>query len=492
MWIAAVGLALTNFLVILDTTITNVSVPHIAGGLAISPAQGTWTITSYAVAEAITVPLSGWLAGRFGTLRTAIGALLGFGLFSVLCGMARTIEVLVLMRVLQGLCGGPLMPMTQTMLLRVFPREKMGIANALWAATAVSAPIFGPLAGGLIADNLNWSWIFYINLPMVGLTYLIITSTMRAFETPTRYERIDLIGMALLIAFAGSLQLVLDLGREHDWFASGMIVSFAAVAVIGFLAFVVWELTDGHPAVDLTVLRHRSLAVAMPVMAVSYSALFGMLVLVPLWLQSVQGYTAEAAGQVMAMQGFLGVLFAPIAAAMIQRIDIRFVITLGMLIAILSTLMRAGWTTDAGFWSFAASQLVQGASIPLIFIGVMTIAMIDVPPDEVANAAGLLSFVRTVSGAAGAAVATSAWESSTRVSRSELVGTLHDVGQAGAQVPLPGDARLGLIEGLVDSQAATLASAAVYGWMILAMAVGIGLVWLMPRAIGTAGPAPAH
>jgi DHA2 family multidrug resistance protein len=194
----------------------------------------------------------------------------------------------------------------------------------------------------------------------------------------------------------------------------------------------------------------------------------------------------------MAMQGFLGVLVAPIAAAMIQRIDIRFVITLGMLIAILSTLMRAGWTTDAGFWSFAASQLVQGASIPLIFIGVMTIAMIDVPPDEVANAAGLLSFVRTVSGAAGAAVATSAWESSTRVSRSELVGTLHDVGQAGAQVPLPGDARLGLIEGLVDSQAATLASAAVYGWMILAMAVGIGLVWLMPRAIGTAGPAPAH
>lgn len=492
MWLAAVGLALTNFVVLLDTTITNVTIPHIAGGLAISPSQGTWTITSYAVAEAITVPLSGWLAARFGTLRTLVWAVVGFGLFSLLCGMAQTIELLVVLRIFQGLCGGPIMPMTQTMMVRVFPPEKMSVANALWATTAVTAPILGPLAGGIIADNLDWRWIFYINLPVVAVSYGIMTALLGSFETPKRRERVDAVGIVLLVLFAGSLQLVLDLGREHDWFGSSLIVSLTAIAVVAFVAFVIWELTDSHPVVDLRVLRHRSLAVGLPVMAASYSALMAMLVLVPLWLQSIVGYTGGAAGQAMAMQGVLAVLCAPAAAAMIQRFDMRLVITGGIGISIATATIRMGWTTDASFWTYATPQLLQGAGLPMFFIGIMTLSMVDVPPANFAMAAGLLSFVRTVSGAAGAALATTAWDDATRSSRAEMVGTLHGADQATVLLPQPSGWELSLIERLVDAQAATNGSAAVYGWAIVAMACAAGMVWFMPRAVGADLSPAAH
>ena len=240
LWLAAFGLALANFIVILDTTITNVSVPHIAGGLAISPSQGTWTITSYAVAEAITVPLTGWLAARFGTYRTLLFSLSGFALFSILCGIARTIELLVLLRVLQGLCGGPLMPLTQTLMLRVFPPEKMTAANALWGVTTIFAPILGPVVGGYISDNWSWPWIFYINLPVVVICVGIIVKLVARYETPTARERIDVVGLVLLVLFVGGLQLVLDLGRENDWFGSAMIVALALTSAIAFGAFVIW------------------------------------------------------------------------------------------------------------------------------------------------------------------------------------------------------------------------------------------------------------
>lgn len=493
MWLAGIGLALTNFVVILDMSITNVSIPHIAGGLAVSPSQGTWTITSYAVAEAITVPLAGWLAGRFGALRTLSWAVLGFGLFSLLCGVARTIELLVVFRIFQGLCGGPIMPMTQTMLVRVFPPDKMNVANALWAMTAVTAPVIGPVAGGVIADNISWPWIFYINLPVVGLSYAIVTTLLRRFETPIRRERVDGIGMVLLVLFVGSLQLVLDLGRENDWFASDMIVSLAVVAAIAFAAFTIWELTDNHPAVDLRVLRHRSLALGLPVMAAGYGSLIAMLVIAPLWLQSVIGYTASTAGQILAFQGILAMVAAPIAANLIQRRDMRIVITIGMMITVATALLRMGWTTDAGYWTFAGAQFLQGAALPMFFIGTMTMAMSDVPQAEFAMAAGLLSFMRTISSAAGAALSTTAWESATRESRAQLVGTMHGVDQLGAQLPLGQDrAGLALAERLVDAQAATIGSISVYGWALIATAASLVLVWSNRRTVAGKGPAPAH
>ena len=495
LWLAAVGLALCNFIVILDTTVTNVSVPHIAGGLAVSPSQGTWTITSYAVAEAITVPLSGWLSTRFGTLRTLLVSLTGFGLFSMLCGFARSIELLVMMRIMQGLCGGPMMPMTQTLLLRIFPPQKLGVANALWGVTAISAPIFGPLAGGYISDNWSWPWIFFVNLPVVAACFMIVSTLLRGYETERRAERIDAVGMILLVLFAGSLQLVLDLGRENDWFGSSMIVALAITSAIAFAAFIVWELTDDHPVVDLRVLRRRSLAVGLPVLGLGFASMMGLLVLIPLWLQSVMGYTADEAGRVMALQGVLAVFAAPVVAAMIQRVDLRLLITGGMVWISATAAWRIGWTTDAGFWTFALPQLMQGLGIPFFFITTMTLAMSDVPPREVALAAGLLSFVRTIAGAAGTALATAGWDDATRVARGEMVGTLHGVEQTAAQIQgagLGNGAGLAIIERMVDGQAATIGTAFVFGVAAVAVVSSGLLVWLLPRRTGAGGPMAAH
>lgn len=484
LWLAAIGLALANFVVILDTTITNVSVPHIAGGLAISPAQGTWTITSYAVAEAITVPLTGWLAMRFGAYRTLVVSLIGFALFSVLCGVARTIELLVVLRVFQGLCGGPLMPLTQTLMLRIFPPEKMGTANALWGVTTISAPILGPIVGGYISDNWSWPWIFYINLPVVLLCLAIIVKLVGRYETATERVRIDAVGLILLVVFVGCFQLVLDLGREHDWFASTMITGLAITSFVTFGAFVIWELTDPHPVVDLRVLRHRSLWVGLIAMALGFGGMFAMIVLVPLWMQSVVGYTASEAGHAMAFVGVFAVLMAPVAGKAFDKFDPRILITAGMLWLVMTSLMRTQWNTDGTFWDYAMPQILQGFGMPFFFIGLMMFSLSAVPMNEVASAAGLLSFMRTVAGAAGTALSTSMWDGATREARANMAGTLNGADGTMAQLQaagMPPDQARGVIERLVDAQAATVGSNYVFLVSAVVLFIAAWLVWLAPR-----------
>ena len=492
LWVAAFGLALANFVVILDTTITNVSVPHIAGGLAISPSQGTWTITSYAVAEAITVPLTGWLAARFGAYRTLVVSLIGFALFSVLCGIARTIELLVVLRVFQGLCGGPLMPLTQTLMLRIFPPEKMGTANALWGVTTISAPILGPIVGGYISDNWSWPWIFYINLPVVVLCLGIIVKLVGRYETATERVRIDAVGLILLVLFVGCFQLVLDLGREHDWFASTMITGLAITAFVTFGAFVIWELTDPHPVVDLRVLRHRSLWVGLIAMALGFGGMFAMIVLVPLWMQSVVGYTASEAGHAMAFVGVFAVAMAPVASKAFDRFDPRILITAGMLWLVMTSLLRTQWNTDGTFWDFALPQILQGFGMPFFFIGLMMFSLSSVPMNEVASAAGLLSFMRTVAGAAGTALSTSMWDSASREARANLAGSLNGADGAMAQMQAAGmepEQARGVIERLVEAQAATIGSNHVFLVSAVVLFIAAWLVWLAPRPQSLPGQA---
>lgn len=494
LWLAAFGLALANFVVILDTTITNVSVPHIAGGLAISPSQGTWTITSYAVAEAITVPLTGWLAARFGTYRTLVASLVGFALFSVLCGIARTIELLVVLRIFQGLCGGPLMPLTQTLMMRIFPPNKMGTANALWGMTTISAPILGPIVGGYISDNWSWPWIFYINLPIVLICLGLIVKLVARYETSARRERIDTVGLVLLVLFVGCLQLVLDLGREHDWFASPMIVGLAVTSFVTFGAFVIWELTDSHPVVDLRVLRYRSLWVGLLSMALGFGGMFAMIVLIPLWMQSVIGYTASEAGHAMAFVGVFAVVMAPVAGKAFEKYDPRILITAGMLWLVLISLWRTQWTTDGTFWDYALPQMLQGFGMPFFFIGLMTFSLSSVPMNQVASAAGLLSFMRTVAGAAGTALSTSIWDSSTRATRAELAGTLNGADGTMAQLQAGGmsqEQARGVIERLVEAQAATIGSNYVFAISAVILFIAAWLVWLAPRPITMPGQAAA-
>jgi DHA2 family multidrug resistance protein len=293
---AALLIGLGNFLVVLDTTIANVSVPTIAGALGVSSSQGTWVITSYAVAEAITVPLTGWLARKFGAQRVFLTCYISFAAVSLLCGLSTSLGTLLGARVLLGLVGGPIMPLSQMLLLRVFPKEKATLGTVLWAMTTLVGPVVGPILGGLICDSIGWSWIFFIKVPIAAAGGILLLGLLRGQPDPKYPAFIDKVGLGLLIVWVGALQIMLDEGRNHDWFASGEIRTLGIIAAIGFVAFLVWELTEKNPIVDLKVFRHRGFAAAATTYAVGFGGFFASIVLLPLWLQTNMGYTATWAG----------------------------------------------------------------------------------------------------------------------------------------------------------------------------------------------------
>ena len=489
------AIALANFIVVLDITNTNVSVPHIAGGLAISPSQGTWVITSYAVADAISVPLSGWLAARFGAVRLFVMALSGFALFSLLCGLSSTLGMLVVFRICQGFSGGPLMPLSQTLLMRVFSRQRAGLATGLWAMTTVCAPILGPILGGWISDGWSWPWIFFINLPIVVFCVVAALRVLPPFETPVVRAPIDIVGLILLIIWVGAFQMMLDTGRENDWFGSAFVVAMAIIAVIGFAVFVIWELTAENPVVDLRVFRYRSFAASTSAVAIGYGAFFASIVLTPLWLQQVVGYTATEAGYTTAFAGVFAVVMSPIAARLIGRVDLRFVACFGVVWLGGISILRTHWTVDADFWTLAMPQLIQGIGMPFFFIGMTTLAMAGIDPREVTSAAGIMAFMRTLSGAIGTALATTAWENASRVSRADMVPALNDPGGAMAKMQAGGmtaEQSRGVLDRLVDVQASTIGASHVYLYACAAFAVAAVLVWLAPRPTGLVSASTGH
>ena len=492
--LAALVLALANFMVVLDMTIANVSVPHITGSLAVSASQGTWVITSYAVAEAICVPLTGWLAGRFGSVRVFVISLFGFTLFSILCGLSTSLEMLVFCRIGQGLFGGPIMPLSQTLLMRIFPPEKQSQAMGMWAMTTVVGPILGPILGGTISDNMSWHWIFFINIP-VGIGCAIAAMRLlKTAETPTQKLKIDRGGLLLLVLWIGALQLMLDLGHERDWFNSPFIVVLALTAFVGLIVFTIWELTERHPVVNILLFKYRSFTISVLALAFGFGAFFGSIVLIPQWLQINLGYTATWAGYLTATMGVGSLTMSPIVAKLATKYDQRALASFGLSILGGVTLMRAFWTTDADFMALALPQILQGFAVPFFFIPLSNMALASVLPQDMASAAGLMNFLRTMAGAIGASIAVTIWDDHTKVARSEMVSSLHvtEVQNTLVNTGMSSEAALGYISSLVDKEALTLSANHVFLVLAGIFIFAAMIIWLCPRPKAGVGGGHAH
>lgn len=325
--IGTIAVSLAVFMNVLDTSIANVSIPTISGDLGVSSDQGTWVITSFAVANAISVPLTGWLTDRIGQVRLFLASIILFVISSWMCGLSPTLPFLLLSRVIQGAVAGPMIPLSQTLLLASYPRARAPAALAMWSMTTLIAPVAGPILGGWISDNISWPWIFYVNIPVGVAAALATYAIFRERDSVIKKAPIDTVGLSLLVIWVGSLQVMLDKGKDLDWFSSTTIVALALVAAIGFAFFVIWELTAEHPVVDLSLFRKRNFTGGTVALSIGYGLYFGNLVLLPLWLQTDLGYTATDAGLVMAPVGVFAILLSPVTGKFLPRTDPRKIAT---------------------------------------------------------------------------------------------------------------------------------------------------------------------
>jgi MFS transporter, DHA2 family, multidrug resistance protein len=406
-WIVAVAVMFATFMEVLDTTVVNVSLPHIAGSLDATVDESTWALTSYLVANAIILPLAGWLANHFGRKRLLIASVTGFTAASFLCGLAPNLETLVLFRVIQGMTGGALQPLSQAVLLEAFPPHERGKAMGFWGLGIVVAPIFGPVLGGWLTDNYSWRWVFYINIP-VGIISLIMTK-LYIFDPPyieRKSDRVDYWGIGLLAVGVGALQILLDKGQEDDWFASIFMRVLLVLAVAGLAAFVARELSTEHPVVDLHVFRERTYSAGVFLMTVLGFVLYGSLVLLPIMLQTLLGYPSLQAGIAMAPRGIGSFLAMPVIGVLVAKAGARKLLALGLVGGSLTLYWLGELNLSAGYWDIFWPQFIQGISLGLLFVPLTTITMDPIPRERMGNATSIFNLMRNLGGSMGIAAST--------------------------------------------------------------------------------------
>lgn len=424
--ILTLALSLATFMLVLDSTIANVAIPTIAGDLGASSSQGTWVITSFGVANAISIPITGWLAKRFGEVRLFLIATLLFVLASWLCGIANSLEMLIVFRVLQGAVAGPIIPLSQSLLLNNYPPEKRGMALAFWSMTIVVAPICGPILGGWISDNIHWGWIFFINVP-IGLAVVLISwKLLEGRESRISHQPVNTIGLILLALGVGALQLMLDQGRELDWFNSTEIVVLTIIAAVGLIALIIWELTDDNPVVDVSLFKSRNFTVGCVSTSLAFLVYSGTVVLIPLLLQQVYNYTATWAGLAAAPVGLLPILLAPIIGKFGNKIDMRILITISFMVYALTFYWRAvTFEPEMTFMDVALPQFVQGLAVACFFMPLTTITLSGLPPEKMASASSLFNFLRTLAGSIGTSLTTFMWYNREAVHHTQLTEVIN-------------------------------------------------------------------
>jgi MFS transporter, DHA2 family, multidrug resistance protein len=401
-WIIAVAVMLSTFMEVLDTTVVNVSLPHIAGSMSATIDEATWTLTSYLVSNAIILPLTGWLSNYFGRKRLLMMSVTGFTIASFLCGLAPTLPFLIVCRVIQGACGGGLQPISQAILLESFPPEDRGKAMGFWGLGIVVAPLLGPVLGGWLTDSYSWRWVFYINVP-IGLASIVMT---RMFVFDPHYIRrvsskIDYWGIGMLAVGIGTLQLVLDKGQEKDWFATNWITVAAIVATIALIGFIFHELSVGEPVVNLRVFKDRTYSTGVFLMSMLGVGLYGTTVLIPLVLQTLLGYSALRAGIAMAPRGLGSFIAMPVVGLIMVKFDPRRLLTVGMFVCAYTLFQFSRLNLQAGYWDFFWPQFEMGLSLGLVFVPLTTISMSRIPKETMGNATSLFNLVRNLGGSIG-------------------------------------------------------------------------------------------
>jgi len=502
-WIIAVSVMLATFMEVLDTSVVNVSLPHIAGSLSATIDEATWTVTSYLVANAIILPMTGWLASTFGRKRLLMLSVVGFTGASFLCGFAPTLGSLIFFRIVQGATGGALQPLSQAVLLEAFQPSERGKAMGFWGLGVVVAPILGPVLGGWLTDNYSWRWVFYINIP-VGVASLVMTK-MFIFDPPyLRQEsrKVDYWGIGMLAVGIGALQILLDKGQEDDWFESHFMVALAVIAAVTLTVFVIYELVTDDPVVDLRVFKIRSYAVGVFLMTVVGFVLYGSLVLLPIMLQTLFGYPSLQAGIAMAPRGLGAFVMMPITGLMTGRFDARKLLTVGLVVGGLTLLWLSLINLQAGYWDIFWPQIIQGAAMSLLFVPLTTVSMDPIPREKMGNATSLFNLMRNIGGSIGIAVTGTMIARNTRV----ITGTLGEhvnlydpetqqmflqmrsaFVAAGADVATATNRAYAALFGMISRQAAMVSFVGLFellGFVFLAL---IPLVLLMKRP-GHGGP----
>ncbi len=421
-----IALSLGIFMNVLDVSIANVAIPTLAGDLGVSPDNGTWVITSFAVSQAIMLPLTGWLARRFGEVRLFLLSTALFTITSVLCGLSTNLPMLIFFRVLQGAVSGPMIPLSQSLLLANYPEHRKGFATGLWAMTAVVAPIFGPILGGWITDNYTWPWIFYINIP-VGIFSVVFTwITLQGRESRIIKIPIDTVGLILLIVGVGCLQVLLDKGNDLDWFHSNFILTLTIISIIALSFLILWELTDKNPIVDLRLFTHRNFTVGTIGLTLGFLVYFSNVVILPLWLQTQLGYTPTWAGLATAPVGILPFLLTPFIGQYMGKFDLRFIVSLGFIVFAATSFWQSNFYTSVGFLQIVEPRFIQGLALAFFFTPLISIAISEISAERLASALGLANFCRILGGSFGTSLSVTLWDRREAFHHSRLVENIND------------------------------------------------------------------